>query len=248
LAIVVTRTKSDESGSVVEEATHVPEWLKSGICIREHASVLVVVQPLRYLTSGHIDDQPNASEVIRDDSIPSAIAHQIFWHIDAQPIDEAASNVSVRVQLATRADSLAPRVGKAFDQRLGRAYLTKLQAAKRDFALVQDSLARFRVLSASLRQSDGFMGLESAILLTIANETGHSISRAYFSALSQSPGREIPWITDTFNYTIPGGLAPGEHATWSLKAQHVRRLLEQGARAAGRPIHRERDEARWPRR
>lgn len=119
--------------------------------------------------------------------------------------------------IATRADSLSPSIGKAFDQRMARAYLAKLQGAKRDFALVQDSLGKFRVLSASLRQGDGFMGLESTILLTVANETSHSISRAYFSAVAQSQGREIPWISDTFNYTIPGGLAPGEHGSWHLK-------------------------------
>lgn len=26
----------------------------------------------------------------------------------------------------------------------------------------------------------------------------------------------MPWLKDTFNYSIPGGLEPGEEAKWSL--------------------------------
>ena len=31
-----------------------------------------------------------------------------------------------------------------------------------------------------------------------------------------SPGRSVPWLDDTFNYEIPGGVEPGEKTTWQL--------------------------------
>jgi hypothetical protein len=118
--------------------------------------------------------------------------------------------------IALKADSLGPRVTKAFDARYATAYVAKLTAAKHSFAQARDSLSKFQIESASLTQERGFIGLESHIALTVLNGTSHSISRAFFSADVRSLGREIPWIEETFNYTIPGGLAPGERATWHL--------------------------------
>jgi hypothetical protein len=119
-------------------------------------------------------------------------------------------------EIVFKADSLGPRVTKAFDARYATAYVAKLTAAKHNVAQVRDSLSKFQIESASLTQERGFIGLESHIALTVLNGTSHSISRAFFSADVRSPGREIPWIEETFNYTIPGGLAPGERATWHL--------------------------------
>ncbi len=31
-----------------------------------------------------------------------------------------------------------------------------------------------------------------------------------------SPGRSVPWLKEDFNYSIPGGLEPGELADWTL--------------------------------
>jgi hypothetical protein len=125
-------------------------------------------------------------------------------------------NGSTAHEIALNGDSLAPRVTRAFDKRFARAYIEKLTAAKAAAGLVRDSLAAFRVESAGLVQATGFMGLESTIVLTVVNGTTHSISRAFFSATAISEGREIPWLQETFNHSIPGGLAPGEKANWRL--------------------------------
>ncbi|NQZ57868.1 MAG: hypothetical protein HRT88_10450 [Lentisphaeraceae bacterium] len=57
---------------------------------------------------------------------------------------------------------------------------------------------------------------EAVIELKLKNNTGHAISRAYFSGVLSSPGRSIPWVKETFNYSISGGLEPGEKVTWNL--------------------------------
>ena len=60
------------------------------------------------------------------------------------------------------------------------------------------------------------MGEQSIIELTVKNGTSHAVSRAYFKGTIASPNRSVPWLQDTFNYLISGGLEPGEEASWSL--------------------------------
>lgn len=54
------------------------------------------------------------------------------------------------------------------------------------------------------------------IELTVTNKTNSAISRAYFRGVLATPGRAVPWVEDDFNYSISGGLEPGETAVWSL--------------------------------
>ena len=61
-----------------------------------------------------------------------------------------------------------------------------------------------------------YMGNQPIIELTVENRTGQAISRAYFEGTLASPNRSVPWHKDTFNYSISGGLEPGEKAAWSL--------------------------------
>lgn len=115
-----------------------------------------------------------------------------------------------------RSDSLKGAVEAAFDKRYSAAYLTKLREAKSSFARVRDSISAFSVEAARLEQSDGFLGLETVIVMTVMNRTTHTIKRAYFEAESRTEGREVPWIAETFNHSVPGGLAPGERVSWRL--------------------------------
>ena len=119
--------------------------------------------------------------------------------------------------ILTGVDTLARRVSVAFDRRYASAYLAALSAAKTEFSRVRDSLAAFKVESARLEQGRGFIGLETTIILSVLNGTAHTVKRAFFSSEAVSDGREVPWIQEEFNHSIPGGLAPGERATWRLQ-------------------------------
>ncbi len=59
-------------------------------------------------------------------------------------------------------------------------------------------------------------GEEPIIELTVVNNTGHAVSKAYFNGIIASPGRSVPWLEESFSYSISGGLEPGEEASWSL--------------------------------
>lgn len=81
----------------------------------------------------------------------------------------------------------------------------------------REELKKFEVLRSrfTMRERE-FMGKQPIIELTVKNGTSSPVSRAYFEGTIASPNRSVPWLKDTFNYSISGGLEPGEEATWSL--------------------------------
>ncbi len=86
--------------------------------------------------------------------------------------------------------------------------------AKSDSAKV--NLAKFEIIrSRFYKRKEQFME-KSIIELTVKNGTSHPISRAYFKGTVASPNRSIPWIQESFNYQIAGGLEPNEKADWIL--------------------------------
>lgn len=90
--------------------------------------------------------------------------------------------------------------------------LAKQQAAQE----AATQLALFQVTRSRFYKKEGFIGTEPIIELAITNGTSSAISRAYFRGTIASPGRQVPWLRDTFNYEISGGIEPGESASWSL--------------------------------
>lgn len=93
--------------------------------------------------------------------------------------------------------------------------LQKKEKAKKDrIALQKFEVKRSRFYK---RKSGTYYVTEEPIIeLTVLNGTNHPVSRAYFTGTLTSLDRSIPWIKDDFNYTISGGLEPGEEVTWYL--------------------------------
>ena len=80
-------------------------------------------------------------------------------------------------------------------------------------------LAQFKVTRSRFykqQSSNRFLGPEPVIELDVTNGTSSAVSRAYFRGTIASPGRQVPWLTDTFNYEISGGIEPGESVSWAL--------------------------------
>lgn len=88
---------------------------------------------------------------------------------------------------------------------------SKADAARLD--LMKFSVTRSRFY---LKDREYSYQKEPVIEIAVTNGTTHPISRAYFRGTIASPGRSIPWLVDTFNYQISGGLEPGESAEWAL--------------------------------
>lgn len=74
----------------------------------------------------------------------------------------------------------------------------------------------FKVVSSSITSNNNEFFEKPVIKMTVFNGTKHPVRTAYFHAKLTTPGRSVPWVDADFNYDIPGGLEPGEIASWSL--------------------------------
>lgn len=120
-------------------------------------------------------------------------------------------------EIVAQRDSIGAAVSARMEEARARSHLRALQEARSRSDQAQDSLAGFQVLSAALEQESGIFGMEATIRLRVRNGTAHPVSRAYFEARAVSPGRSVPWLEEEFNYSIAGGLEPGEERTWNLE-------------------------------
>lgn len=78
-------------------------------------------------------------------------------------------------------------------------------------------LNKFKIIKSRFyKQKQEYLSDQPIIELKVKNGTEHSISRAYFIGTLKSADREVPWLKESFNYKISGGLKPGEETTWSL--------------------------------
>tara|TARA_R110002124_G_scaffold85350_1_gene221400 strand:- start:2432 stop:3277 length:846 start_codon:yes stop_codon:yes gene_type:complete len=96
------------------------------------------------------------------------------------------------------------------------AEIQELLAKERSASEAAAQLALFQVTRSRFYKKEGFIGTEPVIELAIVNGTDSAISRAYFRGTIASPGRQVPWLNDTFNYEISGGIEPAESASWVL--------------------------------
>lgn len=94
--------------------------------------------------------------------------------------------------------------------------IDELVMAEKKAASDADSLKKFEIKRSRFYIAEGRFSSTATIELTVRNGTSAAISRAYFEGVLSSPGRSVPWVKDRFNYQIPGGLEPGEEATWKL--------------------------------
>lgn len=97
------------------------------------------------------------------------------------------------------------------------AEIRELQQKQQQAERAAQSLERFEVVRSRFYKREGRFGMgEPIIELTVRNGTAHAVSRADFDGVLASPGRSVPWVSESFNYSISGGLEPGEEATWRL--------------------------------
>ncbi|MEQ9867444.1 DUF6694 family lipoprotein [Pectobacterium aroidearum] len=95
--------------------------------------------------------------------------------------------------------------------------IKELEEKKSSSITSLESMKSFKVVRSRFRMEKQKYGSDQPIVsLSIENNTGKAISRAYFKGVIASPDREVPWFSDAFNYQISGGLEPGEKADWEL--------------------------------
>ena len=122
----------------------------------------------------------------------------------AQQVSDEASRVRAARAERERQQALAEIQELAEQQK-------KSEAAKAGLAHFEVSKSRFY----QKVKEYGFSN-QPIIEITVNNGTGNAVARAYFKGTIVSPGRSVPWLVDSFNYSISGGLEPGETQSWNL--------------------------------
>lgn len=129
---------------------------------------------------------------------------------------KAALNGKTGEEIISEAKAIqAERAKKEQQQALQE--IAELQQKKEASQKAKESLQNFVVTKSRFFFEEQKYGRPQPVIeLSVENKTGNPISRAYFKGTIASPGRSIPWLVETFSYSIPGGLEPGEKADWPL--------------------------------
>jgi hypothetical protein len=91
-----------------------------------------------------------------------------------------------------------------------------LKAQVDSMKLNEDGLKLFTISSAKFFwETAGYLP-EPKIEFTFTNGSKTSLSRIYCNGILQSPSRTIPWVKDSFNFEISGGVEPDETMTWTI--------------------------------
>ncbi|MGO2581767.1 MAG: DUF6694 family lipoprotein, partial [Halomonas sp.] len=95
--------------------------------------------------------------------------------------------------------------------------LSRLQEKQAKAASDKEQLARFSIDEARFYISESPYGApEPVIELKMTNDTGQALSQLFLRGVVMSPGRETPWVDETFYYIIAGGIEAGETQSLSL--------------------------------
>lgn len=92
--------------------------------------------------------------------------------------------------------------------------LMRERKAQADAAL--EGLASFEVTRSRFYWNEDRFSRDPVIDLTIHNGTGETVTRFRAQGFLSSPGRETPWVDDSFSYAIRGGMEPGETEQFKL--------------------------------
>ena len=122
-----------------------------------------------------------------------------------------AKRQAERVDREAELEAERERLGAELADRI-QEFQAKRTAAERS----AKKLEKFEIVRSRFYIYEGSFSDRPVIELTVRNGTDHAVSRAYFEGTLASPGRSVPWVKDTFNYNISGGLESGEVATWTL--------------------------------
>lgn len=156
------------------------------------------------------------SEIDLPEAFAAALAGKAPTADDIATGMKAALDGKTADEIITAADRVvAAREAKQREDALTE--IAELSRERDEAAAARTELSKFEVLRARYSRSTDRLGMvEPRILLRVRNGTSHPVSRAYFLGVLASPGRSVPWLKEDFNYEIPGGVEPGEEATWRL--------------------------------
>lgn len=97
--------------------------------------------------------------------------------------------------------------------------LSEISDLEKDIAKIKKGktkLSNIKVLKSRFYKKKSYLREVPVIDIKVLNKTKQSLSRIYFKGTYSTPGRKVPWFSEKFNYSVPGGMEPGESQKWSL--------------------------------
>jgi len=170
---------------------------------------------------------PENKRATYDDALKVvAFSHLSLGDIMKAGMNKDTSTIDERMKLDLSGKTGEEVISYADTVRKERAEKEKTKARQE----IGELEAKQKAAEASLKQLEAFKVIRSRfyfekqkygrdqpiIALSVENSTTKAVSRVSFKGVISSPGREVPWYTDSFSYNISGGLEPGEKAEWNL--------------------------------
>jgi hypothetical protein len=143
---------------------------------------------------------------------PDGVQQKMKEKLNGKTADEiiAASNDILAARKVKEREQAAKEIEEI------KTNILALEKQKSDAEKAKDNLKKFAVLRSRFYYQKSSYREEAVIEVTVKNNTEHAVSRVYFDGVLASQGRSVPWVSDSFNYSIAGGLEPGEEVTWKL--------------------------------
>ncbi|VEP15189.1 conserved hypothetical protein [Hyella patelloides LEGE 07179] len=105
-----------------------------------------------------------------------------------------------------------------------RQEIKELEAKKASAENDKLQLAKFKVVRARFyKQKRPYRDREEELIieLTMKNGTTQPVSGGYFVGTLSQPDRSVPWLQESFSYSIPGGLEPEEEVNLRLAPRYL---------------------------
>lgn len=147
------------------------------------------------------------------------------------------------------ADQVMKDVDKAFAEQQAQR---EVERAEREGQLaawqseVDQVVDLLTVTDAAVSEAGQFEVAKNRLAFTVENGSDFPISRVYFSATIEVPGRSIPVATGEANYSIPGGIEPGESKTLELIPNAFNSELGTNKAPEGATLSVDITDADWP--
>lgn len=114
-------------------------------------------------------------------------------------------------EIMSEADSIvAAREAREREQALQE--IAELEQKVRDAEAAREQLEKFAVNRSRfhLERDRYSVRPEPIIELSLTNGTDQAVGRVFAVGTIASPGRSIPWLKEDFNFSVSGGIEPGE--------------------------------------
>jgi flagellar biosynthesis GTPase FlhF len=158
-------------------------------------------------------DGGNLFELAAD---PDGAARKMKDRLDGKTAAEVMSEAE-RIRVEREIEAEKARVEREIEeQKQITAEIAELEEEKKAAEAAKEQLKDFEIVQSKFYYSEGGFTRDPTIELSVKNGLDEAVSRAYFKGVLATPGRSVPWVAETFNYSISGGLEPNEEATWKL--------------------------------